>query len=48
MDFLSHLAGGIFWLILVGLFLTNWKGANEGLKTVFSGTNTIAHTLQHP
>ena len=45
---IQHIFAGIFWLILFGLFLKNWQGANAVLQTSLSGGNTVIATLQHP
>lgn len=36
----------IFVILLAGLILRNWQGANALAKTGFVGSNTIIQTLQ--
>lgn len=44
----EHILAGVFWLILAGLFLKNWQGANAVFNTGLTGGNSIISTLQHP
>lgn len=42
----NGLAAMIFWLILAGLVLRYWRGANSLLDTGLGKTNTIIKTLE--
>jgi len=37
---------GFVFLIAAYLIFTNWRGANELLRTVFGGTASLTRTLQ--
>jgi len=42
----GDIIAGMVFLIGAYLLFTNWRGANELLRTVFGGTATLTQTLQ--
>ena len=42
----GDIIAGMVMLIALFLIVTNWKGANAILTTVFGGTATLTKTLQ--